>query len=1061
MKRYEVVRLIGEGGMGRVYEAIDRKNGRAVAIKTLRSTFVDATSQRLILNEATAAARVRHPGIVELFDLQRDDHGIPYLVMELVDGADIGSWVPRWPGWHVVSPALLQVADAVAAAHAHGVVHGDLKPANIMRTRDGGCKLIDLGIARIADLHKDSQTAPAGTPVYMAPEQFDRGGLIGPWTDLYAFGVILAELIGGRPPFEGTTIPQIMLSKMRGEIRTTPRAGLTVPPELTELIVSLVRPRPRQRPRFAAVLRGILARASRDVRDEVVDLAPPTIERMPKLTAVAATVSADPTIRDEPSSTDEMAKISSDLSGGALLDAPASAGVLQARPSPILGRDDELTILGDAMRQTCAEGGVRAVVLCGSAGAGKSRLARQGLFWAEERGLMDSVAATYDPERPYGVEALSRAFRAVLGTNPEQWAGAAPSTGPLADHLQHWLAASEPIRPEVVAEIAHATLVHMSRERAIFLLLDDVDAARDGAVELVSMLLARQEARVLVVATARGTKKELEESHAAAIGAHPQSVVLEIGPLEPRAKRELVRSIAPLAPRVIEELASLSDDTPLLVMHRVRDWQSAEVLMDTPEGLVPRLPHTVNSLVLEHPLDRVLSRRVRATLSVLGAQIEAAERAVVQMALLGMRFEERLLRAAVAHDALVDDVLDVMLLEGLLVAEGSGVYHFDHALIRNALLEPLAARPDARTIHAEIAAALIEVYGDVRLDVNVQVAFAMRKAGNPAAWERLTKSALEYFRGGLFETGDDLVGTAAKWLREDGVPDSHELRGDLFALHAHGAYFQIDYVRARETIAHAIAIYESLPRTESLAYKIARARHRVAGIDFYTDRFLDCERTILEVRKLARIDHPLWAHIGAVSEHLLAEIDVLRGDWDAADAHHRAEMQFAEQTSGTWYRFFAMLTMVETLVVRNDIEGARALFENAIAVAGGAEQVVGETEDARIWLDLAANRYETARTLLRPKLAELERRKDPWRLTGALAHEALVSSALDRLDEARGAVKRFIAAYRAVAHDEPATRWSIERLIALLEARGAADAATMVRGAYEKRLRAIADALAG
>ena len=171
--------------------------------------------------------------------------------------------------------------------------------------------------------------------------------------------------------------------------------------------------------------------------------------------------------------------------------------------------------------------------------------------------MMEGIVATYDPARPYGVEALADAFRAVLGGSAEQWIGLAPAAGPLADHLTHWLGTRdrEPLSPEATAEIAHRALVHMSQSRPIYLWLDDLDSARDGGVELAATLLAKQDARVLVVATVRGTKSELARSLAAPIGAHRSSIVIELGALEPPARRELVRTFAPLAPSVIEDLS--------------------------------------------------------------------------------------------------------------------------------------------------------------------------------------------------------------------------------------------------------------------------------------------------------------------------------------------------------------------------------------------------------------------------------------------------------------------------------------------------------------------------
>lgn len=1070
MQRYEVVRLIGEGGMGRVYEAIDLRTKRHVAIKTLRANLVDAAAQRLLLNEATAAARVRHPGIVELLDLQRDERGTPYLVMELVDGDDTSSWIGRWPGWGVVAPTLRQIADALAAAHANGIVHGDLKPANIMLTNDGVAKLIDLGIARVLDPMRvrTAGSGVAGTPTYMAPEQFEAGGLVGPWTDLYAFGVFMAELLAGRSPFEATTVTQLILAKHEDIVIGT-RAGLDVPSELLEMIAQLLRPEPRRRPRFAATVRDTIARLANKVKDDVVDTGPQTIVKLPSSIALGETlaVPSQPTIQDASSRrpdtgltpTDDVLVISGGLTGGSTLEAPASTGVLTHGPVPLVGREEEIHILEDMMRQTCAEGGVRAMILCGASGAGKSRIARHGHYLAELRGQMEGLAAAYDPARP-GVEALADAFRAVLGTSAVQWAGSAPTSGPLADHLAHWLGSRDrdPMSPEAAAEIAHRTLVEMSAERPTYVWLDDVDAARDGGIELATMLLQRQQARALVVATVRGSKADYEQSLAASIGAHPSSIVIELGALEPAAQRELVRTFAPLAPRVLDELSRIADDTPLLVMHRVRDWQAANLLEESPSGLVPAGGATVASLVADHPLDDVLKRRARTTLDVLGARAGEANRAVVHMALLGMRFEERVLRASVGHDSLVDDVLDVMLLEGLLIAERGGVYRFDHALIRNALLAPLEGRGDAAQVCQDVARALVQICGNGRLDVNVHVATLLRAAGDPAAWVKLTEAAQGYFRAGLFDAGDDAVRMAERWLENDRIPEVHELRADLLMMRAHGAYFQLHYEPARQFANEAIRIWTALPPEDSIAYKIARARFRIASIDFYEDHFSAAESVAHELTKLERPDDTRWMLVASIAHHLLSDVAAIRGDFATAEAEQREAMRLATAMNEPWRWVLVHAAIAELRLAQNDLDGARALIQEVLARRGASnEQVEGEIQDVLIRLDVASGRYAHARTPLRTRLAEVERRRDPWRLTSLLVLEATISAALDTLDDALASTKRFVAAYRAVPHDEGVTWWMMEKLATMLEVRGAGDAATIVRTTLDKRKRTIAE----
>jgi serine/threonine-protein kinase len=204
--RYEIVRLVGRGGMALVYEARDATLGRRVALKVLRT---DVASPRLVdrlHREAEAVARLRHPGIVTVHDVG-EANGYHFIAMDFVDGATFGDVAPAMPPRRRLE-ALESVARAVAHAHAHGIVHRDLKPANVLvESANGRLYLTDFGLARLVDGEALTRSGSAvGTPQYMAPEQVrGESRLIGPATDVWALGVLLYELIEGRAPFHGPT----------------------------------------------------------------------------------------------------------------------------------------------------------------------------------------------------------------------------------------------------------------------------------------------------------------------------------------------------------------------------------------------------------------------------------------------------------------------------------------------------------------------------------------------------------------------------------------------------------------------------------------------------------------------------------------------------------------------------------------------------------------------------------------------------------------------------------------------------------------------------------------
>lgn len=242
---FEVRRLLGQGGMGRVYLARDRRLGRLVALKLLRPDLVSPERVRRFLDEARLTARFSHQHIVGIHELG-EHGGQPFLALEYLDGQSLreragGLRVPpaeaaRW---------MLAVSRALEAAHAHQTIHCDLKPENVVLPSDGRVRVVDFGLARAASLA--SHGAHAGTPPYMSPEQFD-GDLVDSHTDIWSLGVVLLELLTGHNPFR------------EGASREVIEAVLSAPPEsdafgldgaplpLARLVRDCLRKEPTERP---------------------------------------------------------------------------------------------------------------------------------------------------------------------------------------------------------------------------------------------------------------------------------------------------------------------------------------------------------------------------------------------------------------------------------------------------------------------------------------------------------------------------------------------------------------------------------------------------------------------------------------------------------------------------------------------------------------------------------------------------------------------------------------------------------------------------------------------
>ncbi len=246
--RYDVVKLLGRGGMGAVYEVKDRALGETVALKLL--TLDSERAEERFRSEVRLARKVTHPNVARIHDFG-EVGDVRYLTMEYVEGQaldDILEEAGSLPPERVVSIGQ-DVAAGLVAAHAAGVIHRDLKPANILVAKDGRAVLTDFGIARALESPKKTHETGVllGTPYYMSPEQVS-GRAVTEKSDIYSFGLILYELVTGRLPFEGPTPIAVAAARMHQD-PVDPRRLAKVPDTLATLILACVARDPEHRPR--------------------------------------------------------------------------------------------------------------------------------------------------------------------------------------------------------------------------------------------------------------------------------------------------------------------------------------------------------------------------------------------------------------------------------------------------------------------------------------------------------------------------------------------------------------------------------------------------------------------------------------------------------------------------------------------------------------------------------------------------------------------------------------------------------------------------------------------
>lgn len=265
-ERYRLVGILGEGGMGAVYEAIQIDLNRPVAVKLmLPSATMESDAVARFQREARVTAALHHPGAVKIFDFGRDKEGRFYIVMEKLRGTTLRTFVhPETPPMQLARTVgiTMQIADVLVAAHAIGLVHRDLKPENVFieTNLDGSDRVVvvDFGLAYIenrADATRMTKEGViAGTPVYMSPEQC-AGKNIGTPADVYALGCMLYEMATGVVPFEGASFQLLVKHAFEEPVPPGQRSpDIYVPRMLDELIMELLRKAPETRPTADALL---------------------------------------------------------------------------------------------------------------------------------------------------------------------------------------------------------------------------------------------------------------------------------------------------------------------------------------------------------------------------------------------------------------------------------------------------------------------------------------------------------------------------------------------------------------------------------------------------------------------------------------------------------------------------------------------------------------------------------------------------------------------------------------------------------------------------------------
>jgi serine/threonine protein kinase len=315
--RYRLVRVLGRGAMGLVYEGLDPKLNRRVAIKVIATSRIDdaalrAEYSRRFVHEAQAVARLNHPNIVTVYDFGEED-GVAYLVMELIAGEELSRYFDDSLGFQLEFTLedsvrmSCELLDAVGYAHQHGLVHRDIKPANVMLSSELTVKLTDFGVARLASVGagREEPGTMVGTPSYMSPEQI-AGQPVGPRSDIFAVGLILYQFLTGERPFRGPSLFAIQQKIMLEQPAPPSLLNPLLSPMFDRIVLRALAKRPEDRYPNARSMREDLRRALGGEDVELHDTLPFELPAAP---------AAGPVAQDEPGADPDATRIAAQSSG--------------------------------------------------------------------------------------------------------------------------------------------------------------------------------------------------------------------------------------------------------------------------------------------------------------------------------------------------------------------------------------------------------------------------------------------------------------------------------------------------------------------------------------------------------------------------------------------------------------------------------------------------------------------------------------------------------------------------------------------------------------------------
>ncbi|MBX7192570.1 MAG: protein kinase [Sandaracinaceae bacterium] len=974
---FQLVDVVGRGGMGRVFRGIHVATGEAVAVKVVS---IEAAREPLFVatfrDEARVVARLDHPAIALVLDQDsvpasaaaqsRGElvEGSPYLVMELGRHGTLVD-LERRAGplpFAKVREILLDLLDALAHAHARGIVHRDIKPANVLVMGPGQSpriKLTDFGIAHRTDVMTLPGTEVRGTPHYMAPEQIEgRACDLGPATDLYAVGCLVYALLAGRPPFGATKLG--IEETLRRQLSAPPPplvSRVPVPSGLEDWLELLLAKSPDRRFRLAAdaaaVLRGldepvdaegehVTASATTDTGTLVLDRtqAPTSGWRVPSATLpsrpvrVAHDVSAARAPFARTWIDERPVPARHALTGAGL-------GLFGVRRAPMVGRAKERSLLWSELVRVHDTRAPRAVVVRGPSGVGKSRLCEWLVVRAHELGAANMLVARHGAHGGVG-DGLGPMLARFFGT---EGLGRAQATAPIARRLS--ALGVELAELPLVLDLTHPPpnardgagrtgfssprerhhlllriLARLARERPVLVWIEDAQWGAD-AVAFVEALLDRGTACLAVLCHGDETADDSPEPPVSidALSHRDQVTVCELAPLDAAHQAELVSRLLRLEPAIVSEVAQRSAGHPAMAIQMVSDWVQRELLLEGAGAFSVRAEALREAPV---DLDDLWLRRIDRALASLGDE----GRIVIERAATLGRSPDPTEWQRASADLRVSplDVAPLLELQGLLVREDASGRAFVDGQIVHALLRDAHARGRLREHHRARARALAQ--SEARVEVVERRAHHHAAAGDlEAALEPALVASWQRFESSEHDRALRWLDRRDAWIDALALAADDPRRASGWIRRAHVLMRLARLPEAEPFIDRAEALARSGAHAEALADAVyARAKHaQMAGEAARALERYDEARTLYEAahdrRGVARCDH------GAGTMHL--HCSRLR---EAEVAYERALEGF-EAVGDAWSRAACLLDRADLVSQRDRVRGIALIAEAEEALA--------------------------------------------------------------------------------------------------------------------------------